>query len=384
MLNKIIKTLAFITCTLLLTACSGFFEKDNVPGPKSLTKITPEIRPQRLWFIRAGSGGASDEYLKMSPAISETAIFTASIRGTVSSIDKSSGHINWQVDTKLPISSGPGVGDGIVVVGTRKGDVIALLQNNGGQRWKTVVPGEILAKPAVSQGYVIVKAVDGHLRALSTQDGRELWSAQQVEPALILRGSSEPLIRDRNVIVGFANGNLSKFSLGEGQLLWMHPIAISEGAFAIQRMIDIDANPVVFEHHVYAATYQGKITKVDGASGRPLWSHDISSYTGMIADNNAVYISDAKSHVWAFDADSGLINWRQTDLDARIVSGPAIMGNYVIVGDAQGYLHWLSKNDGHFAARDYVGSAIYAAPIVENNVLYALTNTGYLAAYKLS
>jgi outer membrane protein assembly factor BamB len=172
--------------------------------------------------------------------------------------------------------------------------------------------------------------------------------------------------------------------MNEGQLLWTQPVATPEGAFTIERMIDIDADPVLYDHHLYAATYQGNIASLDWYSGRTLWSHKISSYTGMTASSDTIYVSDAKSHVWAFGADSGLVNWRQTDLEWRNISGPAKMGNYVVVGDAEGYLHWLNSRDGHLAARESLGAAIYAAPVSENGVLYALTNKGYLVAYTIN
>ncbi|RDI44803.1 outer membrane protein assembly factor BamB [Aquicella lusitana] len=382
MRNLSIKNFLLIALMFFLTACSGFFDKDNTPDPKPLSHFTPEIKPVRLWSARAGSG-IGDDYLKMSPGIGETAIFTASASGAVTSIDKTSGRKNWQVYTRYPLTTGPGVGNGIIVVGSRQGDVIALQQANGQERWRTTVPGAIFATPAVDRDMVIIKTIDGYTRALSATDGSERWSFQQVEPNLILRGSSAPLIQDRSVIVGYANGNLAKLTLGDGQLLWMQPIAIPEGAFAIQRMIDIDADPVVFEHRIYAATYQGKIASLDWGSGRTLWTHDISSYTGMTADANAIYISDAKSYIWSFNAESGGVNWRQTDLEHRGVTGPATLRNYIIVGDSKGFLHWLDKRDGRFVARDYVG-AMNAAPIVENNVLYVLTNSGYLVAYTLS
>lgn len=381
MRNQNIKSLILVIITLLLTSC-GFFDKDNTPEPKPLVSFTPEFKPHRLWSVKTGPG-VDDEYLKMGPSISDTAIFTASPNGTVTSVNKMNGHKNWQVGTGMPLTTSPGVGDGIVIVASRKGDVLALQQSDGKSLWQRNVPGEILAKPAVGEGTVVIKAVDGYIRALSAQDGHELWSFQQVEPSLILRGSSAPLIRDRNAIVGFANGKLAKLSLRDGQIFWMQPIAIPEGAFSIQRMIDIDADPVIFDHRIYAATYQGNIASLDWASGRVLWSHDISSYTGMTSDSRTVYISDAKSYVWAFGAESGDINWRQDQLEARVVTGPAVMGNYVVVGDAEGYLHWLSKADGHFAAREHIGG-IYSAPIVENNVLYLLTNKGELIAYTLS
>ncbi|MBX3709296.1 MAG: outer membrane protein assembly factor BamB [Gammaproteobacteria bacterium] len=382
--NQIIKIgVILITFSLSLTACSGFFEKDNTPTPSPLINYTPEVAPQLLWSAKVGVGATGNDYLKMSPAVSEMAIYAASTNGTVTSINKATGRVNWQTNVRMPITTGPGVGNGIVVIGTRHGEITALQQINGRQRWKTSIPGELIAAPAVSDGAVVVKAVDGYTRALSVIDGHELWSFQQVEPNLILRGSSAPLIRNRNIIVGYANGNLAKLNLHDGQLLWLQAVAVPEGAFAIQRMIDIDADPIVYDYHIYVATYQGKISSLDWTSGQVRWTHDISSYTGMSADNDTVYVSDAKGHIWAFSADGGLVRWRQNKLEYRIISGPAIMGHYVVVGDAQGYLHWLSKRDGHFAGRVSLGSAVYAAPIAENNVLYTLTNSGYLSAYKL-
>ncbi|VVC76314.1 Outer membrane protein assembly factor BamB [Aquicella siphonis] len=382
-LIKTIRTIAlFLVFTSSLSACAGFFEKDNTPEPTPLTSYAPEVTPRLLWSANVGAGAAGNDYLKLSPAVSETAVYTTSTSGTVTALSKTSGKRLWQVNTRLPVTTGAGAGDGLVVMGSRGGDIVALQESDGRQRWKASVPGEVIATPAVGSGIVVVKAVDGYTRALSASDGHELWSFQQVEPNMILRGSSAPLIRDRSLIVGFANGNLAKLNL-DGQLLWLQTVAIPEGAFAIQRMIDIDADPVVYQHRIYVATYQGKISSLDWTSGRTLWTHDISSYTGMAADDAAVYISDAKGTVWGFGADSGFVNWRQTKLEYRVISGPAAMGNYVVVGDAQGYLHWLGKQDGHFAGRVSLGSSIYAAPIVENNVLYALTNSGYLAAYTL-
>lgn len=381
MMKNLKAFVAMITFACMISSC-GFFDKDNTPPPSPLTKFTPEINPYRLWSTSAGNGN-DDDYLKMNPALTDTAIITASGKGTVTSINKINGHTHWRINTGLSLSTGPGAGDGIIVIGSRRGDIMALQQADGRQLWRAAVPGEILANPAVGNGVVVIKAVDGYVRALSITNGQELWAFQQVEPNLILRGASTPFIRDRSVIVGFANGNLAKLNVHDGQMLWLQTIAIPEGAFAIQRMIDIDANPILFDHHIYAATYQGKIASLDWISGRMLWTHDISSYTGMIADSNAVYISDAKSYVWSFGADSGFVNWRQTKLEARTVSGPAVMNDYVVVGDGQGYLHWLSKRDGHFVARLKVGPAVYAAPIAENNVLYTLTNNGNLSAYML-
>lgn len=380
-MHNFIRNLLVIAFSVLVSAC-GLFDKDNTLPPSGLTEFKAEVKPQAIWSKGTGSS-VGDEFLKVGPAVSDTAIFTASSTGFVTSTNKADGSRNWRVNTNCFLSTGPGVGNGIVVVGGLHGEVIALQQIDGRLLWQTSIPGEILAKPVIAQGNVVIKAVDGYTRALSSEDGHELWSYLQAEPNLILRGASTPLIRGHNLLVGYANGNLAKLNLADGQLVWLQQITIPEGGFAIERMIDIDADPVMFDHHIYAATYQGKIASIDWVSGKQLWSHDISSYTGMVADEDSIYISDANGFVWSFNAEDGLVNWRQTKLQARNITGPAIMGNYIVVGDGQGYLHWLDKRDGHFAGRIKIGSKVFATPIVENNVLYALNNRGYLAAYTL-
>ncbi len=382
MRNHFVKNGLLMACVCALSACSGFFDKDNTPTPKPLVSFKPQINPHQLWKTSTGNG-AGDEYLKLSPAMNEHALFTASTKGVVSSIAKDSGRTNWRANTGFMLTTGPAAGDGIVVVGSMHGNIVALNEATGGTKWTANISGELIANPAISNGYVVIKALDGTVTALSVADGKQRWSFKQSEPDLILRGASAPVVRDNSVLIGFANGNLISASLSSGQTAWIQQLATPEGGFAIERMIDIDADPVIYGHRIFAATYQGNIASLDWRSGRQLWNHQISSYTGMTVDDQAVYVSDAKSDLWSFGIDSGLVNWRQTDLGARNISGPAEIGNYVVVGDAQGYLHWLDKRDGHFVARENLGSGILAKPLSENQRLYVLTNNGTLAAFKL-
>lgn len=382
-MKKFVSYFLIISFTLFLTACSGFFDKDNTPPPAALTQYQPEIKPRLLWTAKAGSGSRS-EHIKLAPAINREAIYTSSTNGVVTSINRLNGQIKWQINTRLPITTGPGVGNDMVVVGTQKGQIAAFNQANGQLRWEKNIAGELLASPAIAQNVVVVKTMDGMVRGLSTDDGEQLWSYQLSEPTLVLRGASSPLVERDRVMVGFANGKLAKLSLKNGNPDWLQTITIPEGAFSIQRMTDIDADPIAYNQHIYTATFQGKIAALDWYSGRARWTHKISSYTGMSADENSVYISDANSHVWSFGADDGNINWHQNQLDARGITGPAVIGKYVVVGDSEGYLHWMNAETGRLVAREHIGSAVSASPIAKNGVLYALTNSGNLVAYSIS
>lgn len=382
-MNKIKNSLLLIFLSSLLCACAGFFDKDNTPKPSPLVNFQPEAKVQTLWNVRP-TVGAGNHYVKLLPALSDNAIYTADKRGTIAATDKNTGKSLWQISARSPITAGPGLSDQFVFVGSKEGELFALTQAKGELVWKIKTASELFATPVARSNIVLIKTIDGKLTAVSAQDGHELWHYQQNEPALILRGGSAPQMINDSVIVGFANGNLAKLTLNEGNLLWQAAIAAPTGSFAVQRMIDIDANPWVSDNRIYAATYQGRIVALDLSTGHELWSHPLSSYTGMVVDETKLYVTDANSMLFAFDKNNGKMDWQQTQLVARNTTAPVIMGPYLVVADGEGYLHWLSKADGHLVARIKVHkSGIIAAPRVDHNRLYVVTRDGHLAAYTL-
>jgi outer membrane protein assembly factor BamB len=382
-MKKIMRKIILTALTTALCACGSFFDKDNTLPPSPLVKFKPEAKPHELWNRSTGWGSA-DGFYTYVPAVTATTIYTSSKNGYVTASNKMTGKTRWRVNTHTPVSAGPAATNQVVIVGARNGDIYALHTLDGTVAWVAHTSSEILAAPVIGHDVVIVKAIDGKLSAFSANDGHPLWQYQQTEPTLILRAASAPTISNQSVIAGFANGNLAKLSLRNGNLLWLQPVAIPDGIFAIQRMIDIDANPIVVGNRVYAATYQGQIAALELSSGRVIWTHELSSFTGMAVDSSRVYITDARSDLWAFNKNNGKVLWRQTQLEARNLSGPALLDNTVIVGDAEGYLHWLNINDGHFVARTRVDlSGIFASPVVDNNIIYVVTKDGQLAAYTL-
>lgn len=372
------------TLALLLSSCSTFFDKDNTPPPAPLVSIHQEARVQPIWFSSTGAGSDS-EYLKLAPAINDQLIFTASKTGIVTATDKNTGKTIWSMNANADLSGGVAADNTQVYIGTHHGELLALHQADGSLAWKTPVASEILAPVSAKNGVVLVKTINDQITALSATDGHTLWHYQEAVPSLILRGSSSPQITGNSAVVGFENGKLLKMNLQTGSENWQQTIADPEGVFAIQRMVDIDADPIILGNHVYAATYQGQIAALDLSSGNQSWSHDISSYSGIAADGRTVFVSDAESHIWAFDAGNGAVKWQQEDLYARNITGPAVIGNYIVVGDAEGYLHWISKSDGHFVARSFTGNAgILATPVVKDDVVYVYTKDGHLAAYTVN
>ena len=382
MKKLLIRSFIFAAIIPILSACNGFFDKDNTPTPASLTDYRAEIEPKKLWVVHAGYG-SDDNTLRLTPAVDEHNVYTTSTNGTVSALNRINGNIVWQTNTRAPITSGPGSGDGIVVFGSEKGRVLALNATTGCKVWETNIEGQVLSNPAISHDVVVIKTMDGVVHGLSAKNGQSIWTYELEEPSLLLRAASAPLIHNHAVIVGFANGKLAKLNVHNGHSIWLQTIAHPEGAFSIQRMIDIDADPILYNQQLFAATYQGEINALDLIAGTKQWTHHISSYTGMAADQHHVYVSDAASHVWAFASDNGEVMWQQNELNARGITAPALANHYIVVGDAEGYLHWINTSTGHLAAREKVGSVISAQPVVKHDILYVYTNNGNLAAYAI-
>ena len=146
-------------------------------------------------------------------------------------------------------------------------------------------------------------------------------------------------------------------------------------------LVDIDSEPVVRDGLVYVVTYQGRVAAVDLDSGRMQWRRDMSSHSGIAVDERYVYVTDAEGSVWGLDRRNSASLWRQSRLKARGVTSPVAYGNYVVVGDFEGYLHWLRRDDGQFVARVRIDSdGLLAPPIVQRGTLYAYGRGGTLAA----
>lgn len=377
---KLIRIIVLLLTFSNLTGCA-LFHRSHEPMA-TLTPFQPTLDVHEDWSSSAG--GTSKHYVKLTPAIEGNRIYAAGYKGNISAVDTCTGEHIWGVKTKSHLTSGIDVGSYSLFVGSHEGEVLAYNKNNGCLVWRSIVSNEVLATPFVYDDIVLVKSADDHLYALDLKSGRQLWEHSEELPELILRGGSSPKAANHLVVAGFADGQLGVFNLSNGQILWKRTIADSRGNSIVERMIDIDDNVEIVGSTIYAATYQGSITAIDLYTGRVYWQRNISSYAGLAVCANRVFVTDAQSHVWAFDRQTGAVIWEQCNLFGRHLTGPAVLGNTVVVGDGKGYVHWLSAQDGEFLARRFVDSkGIIATPVVQGNSVYIYSNAGRLVKYSL-
>jgi outer membrane protein assembly factor BamB len=276
------------------------------------------------------------------------------------------------------------VGDGLVLLGTSDGEVLALGEKDGEIRWRARVSSEVLSSPAAQGGIAVARTIDGKLFGLSTDDGTRLWVYDRTAPVLTLRGTSSPALAEGAAIAGFDNGQVAAIALSNGQPLWETRIAVPRGRSELERMVDIDADPIIEGKAVYAVTYQGQVAALELFSGEVIWRRDMSSHAGLGVGPDNVYVTDESSHIWALNRSNSASMWRQSKLEARRVSPPAVFDQFVVVGDLDGYVHWLRREDGQFAARVKIDSgSIVAAPVATPFAVYVYSSGGELAALQV-
>ena len=391
----------------------GCGSPSTVLPPVELSPLTNQFDISRQWKFTVGEG-VSDYYLKLQPVFTKKVGYVVDHNGHLQAFVIKSGKQLWEQKLNIPVSGGLTLENKTLYLGTSKGEVIALdigsndLNNqsspNVKELWRTQLSSEILSRPAVAKGKLVVKTIDGRVYGLNTTNGTQSWVYDRTVPRLTLRGSSSPVIANDIVFSTSDSGKLAALSLNNGKLLWESTIAIAKGRNQLERVIDMDLDPVIVDDVIYVAGYQGRIAAVKISSGQIIWNRDFSSYSGMHVDAYRVYITDAMGQVWAINRYNGSTLWRQNKLLRRRLTAPEVYENYIVVGDYDGYLHWLNREDGKIVARKKMNSSdilneeevdeelnllfskpnnILTKPLRINDLLISFDRSGHLEAFKI-
>ncbi len=366
-----------------ISGISDYFSggEDNADPPSALVDYAPELKTDVLWKESVGVG-ADGQALKLVAVIGNGKIMAADREGLVQARDLRTGDLRWEAETQAQLSAGPGLGAGTVIVGSSNAEVIALNAENGSVLWKAKVSSEVLAVPVVANGVAVVRTTDGVVAALNEKTGAKLWTYEVNVPALSVRGIGRPVVVEDHVVAGYDNGKLIALRLADGKYVWETSVALPNGRSEVERLVDVDVDPITAGGVVYVASYHGGVSAISELDGDVLWRNEaVSSYTGLSNDWRYLYLSDSESNIWQLDQRSGSSLWKQKELHQRRTSAPAVYDNTVVVGDFEGYVHWLSKSDGRQLARIQVAdSPITARPVQVDSTIYVYAQDGTLAA----
>ncbi len=346
----------------------------NVPAP--LVNFTPTMTTRVLW---TASVGKSADYFLM-PAVAAGKVYAAGADGELAAFDAGSGKSLWRAKVADGITAGTGTDGSTVVVAGAGGNIVAFDAATGKQRWTAQAGTEVLSAPAVGAGVVVVRSIDNRIAAYDVENGTRRWIVQRSAPALVLRAAPGIVISDDIAYVALPAGRLLALSAATGAPRWEAAIAEPRGATELERVADVSGMPVVLGRDICAAAYQGRIACVDALNGGVRWAREFSAEVGPGIDQRYLFGADERGNVIALSRESGGSLWRNTSLAWRGLSAPASFGRAVVVGDREGYLHFLSREEGALLARMRAGEGVRAAPVLVGESLLVQTVDGKLLA----
>ena len=356
--------------------------KDPNP-PTELAKSAPqEIQARTLWTTRIGKGNEG-RALSLRPAVSGNRVYAADHSGKISALNATDGRVLWERKTRIPFSGGPDVDGERLAVGSSNGEVLLLSARDGSQRWRTQLGSEVLSIPRIIGDLVVVHTIDDSVYGIDLGDGSERWRFSHQAPILTLRGASTPAAGPEGIIVGLSSGRLVYLDPDQGLPIWEVLISPPSGRTELERIADIDTDPVVLDGQVFVASFNGDLAAVDIGSGAVLWRRELSAHAGLAATPESLYITDSEDQLWAADPTDGAGRWRQDALRYRQLTAPIVVGNALVVGDVEGYVHWLSRRDGRLLGRERVAkAAVASAPVLMGQTLYLQLENGTIAAVR--
>jgi outer membrane protein assembly factor BamB len=373
---------AACVASLLVLVAGCDKDKKGVQPPAELVDLEPTLAVQKLWDTGVGGGGEKLR-LALGLALDSGVLYTAARDGKVVALDPATGREKWSQDTKADLAAGPGVGANVLAVGTSDGKVIALDVASGKVLWKVAVSSEVLAAPLVTADRVVVRAVDGRVHALDALTGKSQWTGEEPVPKLSLRGTAPPMLVKDNVIAGFDSGKVVAFALATGDVAWQSQVTTPGGRSELDRLADVDGAVQVDGNDGFAAGYHGRVVMFALDSGQIWWSRELSSYRTPALDDTQLYVATSDGSVVALRRRDGAVVWQQDGLKRRGLSAPGTVGNAVIVGDFDGYLHWLDRDTGKFVAREHAGGdRISMPPVTDGDRSYVIDDGGRVVAYR--
>lgn len=284
------KKLLFITAPLLLSVLTASCSKSNVPPPTPLAEKPPrETFVKVIWKRKTGNGNGSLANYNVAPAYANDTVFVPNQNGMAYALAITNGKIIWKNDTGTNLSVQPNTIANAVIFGSIKGTLTAIDDKDGQTLWRTDAPSSIFSQPTIYDNSIYLQTHDGSVSAFDARNGSKEWSVANNIPEITLPSNSSPIILNNTVMIGNAFGAVLGFTIKRGDRTINIPIAISHGSSPADKMVDITANPMLYDHYLIFAAYQGAIVALDKDSGKMLWAKKASIINNMAINNGVIF-----------------------------------------------------------------------------------------------
>ncbi len=364
--------LTFLT-VVLTVGCSGGQRRE----PAELPNFDSLIGLKKVWRASLGDPEGST----LSPAFSGDRVCGASAN-VVACFDIDTGKEIFERKASQKITGGVGSSEGEVFFVGEDG-LVTLLDSSGRVTWETNMSNSGMGAPLAVADKIFARDVQGKLVGFDRQTGEAEWDFLAPSQSLTLR-SNPGLAQgfDESIIVGFHGGVAMNLTADSGEVRWEINVAIPSGENELERLSDVVGTPLVLGDTVCLAAFQGRLGCYQLDSGRLNWSFKVSAVGSLGFDREDVFVADEFGDVVALDGRTGAVLWRNNSFKYRRLTGPTVLGRWVLVGDVDGMVLMMDAKDGTLAGKVKTdGSPILVNPLVIDDKVVIQTSKGNLYAF---
>jgi outer membrane assembly lipoprotein YfgL len=358
---------------LALAGCAGGPEK---PKPTELGPNAALVSARLAWTARVGP-----VTLPLAAKVNGGTVTLASSDGTVLALDGATGQDLWRTSVGSPVGAGAGSDGRFAAVVTRANELVVL--ERGREIWREPLGALSFTAPLVAGARVFVNTADRSVAAFDAQSGRKLWNYSRPGEQILALRQASVLLAVGDTLVSGMSGRLVGLDPTTGSVRWEAAIANPRGTNDIERLVDMVGSVSREGNVVCARAFQAAVGCVDAARGNLLWTKSAVGSEGVHGDSQFVFGTESDGKVIAWRRSDGERAWTSEHLKYRGLTAPLSVGRSLAVGDAQGFVHLLSRQDGSLMGRVATdGSAIAAAPVLVGNTLVVVTRSGGVFGFR--
>jgi outer membrane protein assembly factor BamB len=317
-------------------------------------------------------------YQFSTPLVKPDKIYVGVDAGVFYGIDIARMRKLWSYETEGAVQAKAAAEGQDVFVGDCKGFIYSLDADKGTERWKVKLDTSVMAAPLVDGIKVYVATMSGRLYALDRATGVEVWHTDSGERdfGFTVRRQADPVMYNGNVFVGTSSGLIAAYNAASGNIVWARQIGDRMGLVA-----DIDSTPLMLGDTMYLGTADGGLASIDMSSGGIIWqvgaggTSDVAYYEGRLYSSGGDVLT-------AVDPATGNFIWQQ-EFDDPGLSSPFPGQKYLAIASTEDRLYLVDSDTGDVLLERYIRKGSYGDPVVVGDMLYILSNSGRLFAFKV-
>ncbi|MEP1421602.1 MAG: PQQ-binding-like beta-propeller repeat protein [Erythrobacter sp.] len=365
---------------------------------KSYGHLALAASPSKVWS-QSVAGSSNAERLAASPVTGAGKLFVADTEGAIFAFDKATGSEVWRSEDNdmssdmRPSAFGGGVSfeNGIVYATNGAGDVKALNADTGEEIWRVHPAGPLRGSPTIAFGQIYVMTQDNQVIALNAADGELLWNESGSTTQSGVFGVAAPAAGQGTIIAGYSSGELSAYRYENGRTLWADALARTNISTKVSSVTDIDADPIIDSGRVYALGQGGRMAAYELVTGQRIWELNLAGISTPAIAGEWIFTLTDDARLLAIARSSGRVRWITQLQSHRNVekkknpifwTGPVLAGGHLWVASSRGEVWQVSVGEGSSQLFTDLGKPVSLAPVVSDNMLYILDDSGTVHAWR--